>query len=150
MVNFLDQAENDSKNHLTRQKKEIKYITLLEIVLIIMLLIQSWFFRVIDLESQGFGWFIILGGWVLVLMFVITVIVLAVHTFLLLDKWKIDYIREINIYSFIIYLVVNIIFLFGHAYWLFWFPAVAYSLLTIVLVTYGIRHKLFSNFGKDI
>ena len=81
---------------------------------------------------------------------VITVIVLAVHTFLLLDKWKIDYIREINIYSFIIYLVVNIIFLFGHAYWLFWFPAVAYSLLAIVLVTYGIRHKLFSNFGKDI
>ncbi|ATC61495.1 type VII secretion protein EssB/YukC [Lactococcus raffinolactis] len=34
------------------QMKEIKYITLLEIVLIIMLLIQSWFFRVIDLESQ--------------------------------------------------------------------------------------------------
>ena len=38
MVNFLDQAENDSKNHLTKQKKEIKYITLLEIVLIIILL----------------------------------------------------------------------------------------------------------------
>ena len=148
MVNFLDQVEKNKKKQLSKKQKEIKNIIVFEIALILLLLIQSWFFKVaigVDTGSELYDWLIVFLCAFPILGYVTLGLLLAVQNFIALYKWKFKYIRIINICSFVMYLSVSIIFLFQHEYRLFWFPVMAYSILVIILALYSIRNKISEN-----
>ena len=98
MVNFLDQVEKNKKKQLSKKQKEIKNIIVFEIALILLLLIQSWFFKVaigVDTGSELYDWLIVFLCAFPILGSVTLGLLLAVQNFIALYKWKFKYIRII-------------------------------------------------------